>query len=61
MFARRLRLLFGMVTLPVCAAITIDGAFSEAYGDKEMYFDPAQDKVYRHPSFYQLPQAVNHM
>jgi len=30
-------------------------------GDKDMFFDPAQDKVYRHPSFYQLPQAVNHM
>ena len=30
-------------------------------GDKDMYFDPAQDKVYRHPSFYQLPHAVNHM
>ena len=30
-------------------------------GDKDMYFDPAQDKVYRHPSFYELPQAVNHM
>ena len=30
-------------------------------GEKSMYFDPAQDKVYRHPSFYQLPQAVNHM
>ncbi|MFC4622109.1 1,2-phenylacetyl-CoA epoxidase subunit PaaB [Comamonas nitrativorans] len=30
-------------------------------GDKAMYFDPAEDKVYRHPTFYVLPQAVNHM
>lgn len=30
-------------------------------GDKDMYFDPAQDKVYRHPTFYQLPDAVDHM
>jgi len=30
-------------------------------GDKDMYFDPAQDKVYRHPTFYELPEAVNHM
>lgn len=30
-------------------------------GDKEMYFDPAQDKVYRHPTFYTLPDSVNHM
>ena len=30
-------------------------------GDKSMYFDPAEDKVYRHPTFYKLPQAVDHM
>ena len=29
--------------------------------DKDMYFDPAQDKVYRHPTFYVLPKAVDHM
>lgn len=29
--------------------------------DKAMYFDPAQDKVYRHPTFYVLPEAVDHM
>ncbi|HMO44472.1 MAG TPA: 1,2-phenylacetyl-CoA epoxidase subunit B [Rubrivivax sp.] len=30
-------------------------------GDKGMLFDPAEDKVYRHPSFYKLPDAVDHM
>ena len=30
-------------------------------GDKDMYFDPAEDKVYRHPTFYALPKAVDHM
>ena len=30
-------------------------------GDKDMYFDPAEDKVYRHPTFYKLPEAVDHM
>jgi ring-1,2-phenylacetyl-CoA epoxidase subunit PaaB len=30
-------------------------------GDKDMLFDPAEDKVYRHPSFYKLPDAVDHM
>jgi ring-1,2-phenylacetyl-CoA epoxidase subunit PaaB len=30
-------------------------------GDKDMFFDPAQDKVYRHPTFYQLPPSVDHM
>lgn len=29
--------------------------------DKAMLFDPAQDKVYRHPTFFVLPEAVNHM
>ncbi len=29
--------------------------------EKGMYFDPAEDKVYRHPTFYKLPEAVDHM
>jgi ring-1,2-phenylacetyl-CoA epoxidase subunit PaaB len=24
-------------------------------------FEPAQDKVYRHPTFYDLPDALKHM
>ncbi len=28
---------------------------------KNSYFDPMADKVYRHPSFYELPAAVDHM
>ena len=30
-------------------------------GDKDMYFDPMEDKVYRHPTFYHLPESVDHM
>jgi ring-1,2-phenylacetyl-CoA epoxidase subunit PaaB len=30
-------------------------------GDKDMYFDPMEDKVYRHPTFYKLPDSVDHM
>ena len=30
-------------------------------GDKAMYFDPMADKVYRHPTFYVLPEAVDHL
>ena len=26
-------------------------------GDKDMYFDPMEDKVYRHPTFYELPKS----
>ncbi len=29
--------------------------------DKAMYFDPMEDKVYRHPTFYTLPKSVDHM
>jgi len=29
--------------------------------DKAALFDPMEDKVYRHPSFYTLPDAVDHM
>jgi ring-1,2-phenylacetyl-CoA epoxidase subunit PaaB len=29
--------------------------------DKGMLFEPAEDKVYRHPTFYTLPESVNHM
>ena len=29
--------------------------------DKAMYFDPMEDKVYRHPTFYKLPESVDHM
>ena len=30
-------------------------------GDKGAYFDPMEDKVYRHPTFYELPESLNHM
>jgi ring-1,2-phenylacetyl-CoA epoxidase subunit PaaB len=30
-------------------------------GDKDMYFDPAADKIYRHPTFYEIPDEVGHM
>jgi len=30
-------------------------------GDKEELFDPSDDKVYRHPSFYEVPDDVGHM
>jgi len=30
-------------------------------GEKGQLFDPADDKVYRHPTFYKLPASVDHM
>lgn len=29
--------------------------------DAESLYDPAHDKVYRHPTFYQLPVTLKHM
>lgn len=30
-------------------------------GDAAALFEPAEDKVYRHPTFYDLPDEVRHM
>lgn len=29
--------------------------------DAESFYEPAEDKVYRHPTFYDLPDEVKHM
>ena len=29
--------------------------------DAGAFFDPANDKVYRHPTFYELPEGIDHM
>ncbi|MDB4169627.1 1,2-phenylacetyl-CoA epoxidase subunit B [Planktomarina sp.] len=29
--------------------------------DRNVLFDPADDKIYRHPSFYNIPDDVGHM
>jgi len=29
--------------------------------EKEQFFDPAGDKVYRHPTFYDIPAEVEHL
>jgi ring-1,2-phenylacetyl-CoA epoxidase subunit PaaB len=29
--------------------------------DKDMLFEPAESKVYRHPTFYDIPDDVGHM
>jgi ring-1,2-phenylacetyl-CoA epoxidase subunit PaaB len=30
-------------------------------GDSAALFDPAKDKIYRHPTFYDLPDELKHM
>lgn len=29
--------------------------------DKDAFFEPAADKIYRHPTFYQIPEEVGYM
>ena len=29
--------------------------------DAESFFDPANDKIYRHPTFYKVPEGVKQM
>ena len=29
--------------------------------DKDMLFEPTADKIYRHPTFYDIPDDVGHM
>jgi ring-1,2-phenylacetyl-CoA epoxidase subunit PaaB len=29
--------------------------------EKDILFDPANDKVYRHPTFYDIPPEIGHM
>jgi ring-1,2-phenylacetyl-CoA epoxidase subunit PaaB len=29
--------------------------------DKSEFFEPASDKIYRHPTFYDIPDEVGHM
>ena len=29
--------------------------------DKDMFFDPAKNKIYRHPTFYTVPPEVKHL
>ena len=34
---------------------------ASAPGDKAALFDPANDKVYRHPTFFPMPDEVKHL
>jgi ring-1,2-phenylacetyl-CoA epoxidase subunit PaaB len=29
--------------------------------EKDSFFDPAADKIYRHPTFYEVPEGVEHL
>ncbi|NNC69886.1 MAG: 1,2-phenylacetyl-CoA epoxidase subunit B [Flavobacteriaceae bacterium] len=46
------------VSIWVVESKHITASNPENYGE---FFEPAQDKVYRHPTFYDLPDDVKHM
>ena len=46
------------VSIWVVASNNITASNPENNGE---LFEPAQDKVYRHPTFYELPDDVKHM
>jgi len=29
--------------------------------ERGSFFDPAADKIYRHPTFYDIPEGVEHL
>lgn len=44
----------------IWAVRSVDISASSPDG-KEVLFDPASDKVYRHPTFYPMPDGVEHL
>lgn len=41
--------------------VPADAIVASSPGDKAALFSPADDKVYRHPDFYEVPDEVEHM
>ena len=46
------------VSLWVVAASSI---MASSPDEKDAFFDPAADKIYRHPTFYDVPEGVDHL
>ena len=46
------------VSIWVVAATDITASSPD---EKDSFFDPAADKVYRHPTFYEIPDEVEHL
>ena len=46
-----------------CAIWAVPSNASVASSPEDIgpFFEPANDKVYRHPTFYQIPDAIGHM
>jgi ring-1,2-phenylacetyl-CoA epoxidase subunit PaaB len=42
-------------------AVRADDVVASSPGDKEALYDPAQSKVYRHPTFFPTPDGVKNI
>jgi ring-1,2-phenylacetyl-CoA epoxidase subunit PaaB len=41
--------------------VPADAVVASSPDEKDAFFDPAADKVYRHPTFYDVPEGVAHL
>jgi|TARA_B100000768_G_scaffold179896_1_gene198568 ring-1,2-phenylacetyl-CoA epoxidase subunit PaaB len=41
--------------------VPADAITASSPAEKDVMFDPANDKVYRHPTFYKLPDEIKNM
>ena len=41
--------------------VKAENIISSDISDRESFFDPSNDKVYRHPTFYKIPDGVKHI
>ena len=41
--------------------VKADDVTASSPGEKDPFFAPAGDKVYRHPTFYEIPEEVPHL
>ena len=42
-------------------AVLSEDIVASSPDDKDFLYEPANDKVYRHPTFYEIPPEVGHM
>ena len=41
--------------------VKAEDIISSESNDKEAFFDPSNDKIYRHPTFYKIPDGIKHI
>lgn len=48
---------------PICSIWVVPSQeiISSNADDQESFFDPADDKIYRHPQFYSVPRGVKNL